>query len=254
MHQSYTIHEIAELSGVSIRTLQYYDQIGLMSPGREENNYRFYTHEDVDRLQQILLYRHMGVKLKSIQGILDDEEFDALAALEDHLITLSAQQEELKLLVQNVQNTLAHMKGERMMTDSEKFEGMKKRMLEENEEKYGKEIREKYGEDTIAKSNEAFAGLTEEQWEHSQTLEKAFKAKLEEAIATNASPESELAQEACELHEQWLSLFWPKGHYSREAHVGLAEMYIADERFHTYLGLEASKYFLEAVSYRALLD
>lgn len=82
----YTINELAKLAGISTRTLRYYDEIGLLSPARmSSNKYRIYGQEDVDRLQQILFYRELGVSLKEIKKILSSEYFDRLAALEDHL-------------------------------------------------------------------------------------------------------------------------------------------------------------------------
>ena len=81
----YTIKELADLSGVTTRTLRHYDEIGLLSPSRQESSgYRIYTEKEVDLLQQILLYRSMNFKLSKIKEILTDENFDLNKALMDY--------------------------------------------------------------------------------------------------------------------------------------------------------------------------
>lgn len=249
--KTYSVCDLAKLSGVSARTLHYYDQIELLQPQRADNNYRSYGEAELDRLQQILLYRRLGVKLKEIKDILDAEAFDAGRALEMHLEKLEEQQLQTQQLIKNVKKTIAHLKGGTPMKDKEKFEGFKQKLISDNEEKYGAEIREKYGDDTIDASNAKLAGMTPEQWQRSQDLDRAFKEKLSAAMQTEEGPTSSLAQEACELHKEWLCLFWQDGHYSPEAHLGLAEMYLADERFSEYLGIEAGTFFRDALAYRA---
>ena len=85
----YSIQELAKLAGVTTRTLRWYDQIGLLKPGRvAESGYRYYGDAQVDRLQDILYYRALGVELAQIRECLDDPAFDRLAALRSHLAAL----------------------------------------------------------------------------------------------------------------------------------------------------------------------
>ncbi|WP_139650569.1 MerR family transcriptional regulator [Raoultibacter phocaeensis] len=137
----YSVHELAKLSGVSVRTLHHYDAIGLLCPKRAENNYRVYEACEVDRLQQILLYREVGLGLADIKALLDDQAFDVERALEDHLARLVEQRERTDALIASVEKTLASKKGTITMNDTEKFEGFKKKLVEENERTYGKEAR-----------------------------------------------------------------------------------------------------------------
>lgn len=232
--KKYTVNELAELSGVSVRTLHYYDEIGLLHPVRRENNYRNYGAAEVNRLQQILLYRKGGVSLKDIKKLLDDSSFDAQEALEEHLERLKDQQKQVAKLIESVEKTLLSIKKEIPMEDKEKFEGFKRELIEENEKKYGKEIREKYGDNQVDASNAKLAGMSESQWNQAQALEQKLKDNLREAMETTGDPASPLAQEACDLHRQWLCFFWKDGMYSKEAHLGLAEGYVADERFKEY--------------------
>ena len=92
----YTIQKLAELAGVTTRTLRWYHRIGLLTPSRiGENGYRYYGGAEVDRLQQILFYRALGVELAQIKECLDDPSFDRLAALRTHLTALEAERERL---------------------------------------------------------------------------------------------------------------------------------------------------------------
>jgi len=114
------------------------------------------------------------------------------------------------------------------MKDNEKFEGFKKKLVEENEDKYGREIREKYGDDTVNASNAKMMNMTKDQYEAFEKLGQEVLDTLEAAFATG-DPAGELGQKTADLHRQWLSYTW--GSYSKEAHAGLAQMYVDDERF-----------------------
>lgn len=243
----YSVQQLAELSGVSVRTLHYYDEIGLLRPARSMNGYRRYQQEEVDKLQQILLYRRMQVKLTDIKTILENDDFDALDTLETHLEKLQEQQRITDRLIQSVEKTIAHLKGEHTMTDKEKFEGFKQQLISDNEEKYGEEAREKYGSDAVDESNARLAGMSPEQWEKSQQLDKMFKEKLIGAFRSGSDASCAEAQEACSIHAEWLRMFWGKGKYNKQAHLGLAQTYLADERFREYLDEDTSEYFCEAL-------
>ena len=96
----YSIQELSRLSGATTRTLRWYDQIGLLKPSRvAESGYRYYGGAEVDRLQDILYYRALGVELARIKECLDDPSFDRLAALKSHLAALEAEQERLEAAV-----------------------------------------------------------------------------------------------------------------------------------------------------------
>jgi DNA-binding transcriptional MerR regulator len=132
----------------STRTLRYYDEIGILKPARiNSSGYRIYGQKEVDRLQQIMFYRELGVSLENIKDIVTSPSFDGAAALKEHHEKLLEKRNQLDLLIANVEKTIALTEGRINMSDKEKFEGFKKNMIDENEKKYGKEIREKYGRD-----------------------------------------------------------------------------------------------------------
>ncbi len=228
----YSINALAKLAGVSVRTLHYYDEIKLLTPGRiSSNGYRVYGEKEVDSLQQILFYRELGLPLDEISQIMHARDYDGAAALTQHLMSLIAKRDRLDLVIANVQKTIAAKKGEITMTDKEKFEGFKKKLIDENEEKYGKEVRAAFGDQTVDDSNAKLMGLTPEKYAEVQELSLQINQTLKQAME-QGDPAGELAQKVCGMHKKWLSYYWKK--YSKEAHMGLAQTYVDDPRFRKY--------------------
>ena len=230
----YTVKELARLSGLTPRTLRYYDAIGLLRPRRgRENDYRLYGPGEVDRLQQILLYRDMGLPLEEIKNLLDAPEFDREAALREHLLRLQERRREVDALICAVQNTLYAIEGGTAMMDKDKFEGMKRQAIAENEAAYGKELREKYGDDTVEKHMARVSGMSAQEWEEAKKDEDAYKEALRRAVEAG-DPAGTDAGEAVRLHAAWLGHYWPEGAVTPEAHIGMAETYTQDGRFTDY--------------------
>ena len=228
----YTINNLAQLAGLSTRALRYYDQIGLLHPTRiNSNDYRIYSEKEIDALQQILFYRELGMALKEIKKIMQSEDFDVTTSLENHLSVLLQKRERLDILINNVKKTISKNKGEIAMSDKEKFEGFKEKLIEENEKKYGKEMRSKYGNEAVNESNEKLQGLSKEEYIEGERLQEELDETLRAALLSN-NPSSELAQKACNLHRRWLCIYYP--HYNKEYHKALGELYVSDERFKAY--------------------
>lgn len=228
----YTVQKLAKLAGVSTRTLRYYDEIGILKPARiNSSGYRIYGQNEVNRLQQILFYRELGVNLTDIKQIMTNPAFDESKALKEHREQLLDERKQIDLLIANVEKTIAQKEGRVSMSDQEKFEGFKKKALEENEKNYGNEIRDKYGNETVKQSNEKFMNMSKEDHEAVTRLSEQLMETLSDAMKTG-DPAGELGQKAAELHKQWIMYFWPQ--YSKEAHAGLAQMYVDDERFTAY--------------------
>ncbi len=228
----YTVQKLGLLAGVSTRTLRYYDQIGILKPGRiNSSGYRIYGQPEVDRLQQILFYRELGVSLEEIKDLITSPSFDAVLALKQHRKKLLEKREQLDALIANVDLTLAQREGIETMSDKQKFEGFKQKSIDDNEKKYGEEIRAKYGADQVDKANMKIKNMTEKQYDEVEQLGMDINTTLAEAFATG-DPAGELAQKAADLHRQWLSFYWDS--YSKEAHAGVAQMYVDDERFTAY--------------------
>lgn len=228
----YTVQKLSKLAGISTRTLRYYDEIGILKPARiNSSGYRIYGQGEVDSLQQILFYRELGVSLENIKKIVTSPIFDSTAALKEHREKLLEKRKQLDILIDNVDRTIAATEGRIKMSDKEKFEGFKQKMIDDNEKKYGEEIRAKYGDEQVDKSNKKIKDMNEEQYAQAEKLGVDVINTLSKAFATG-DPASELAQKAADLHRQWLSCYWDR--YSKEAHAGVAQMYVDDERFTAY--------------------
>ena len=223
----YTVQKLTRLAGVSTRTLRYYDEIGILKPARiSSSGYRIYGQKEVDLLQQIMFYRELGVSLPDIREILTSPDFDKVKALKEHKNRLLEQRNRLDMLIRNVEKTIAYTEGRIKMTDKEKFEGFKQKIIEENEKKYGEEARQKYGDDDVDKSNAILKNMTQGQYEELQRTEEKCRKTLLEAFKTG-DPAGPLAQEAADLHRKWITFFW--GDYNKEAHAGVAQLYVDDE-------------------------
>lgn len=232
----YTVQKLAKLAGVTGRTLRYYDEIGILKPARiSASGYRIYGQAEVDKLQQILFYRELELDLESIQKIINAPSFNEVEALKEHRDKLLTKQKRLEGLIESVDRTLAAKEGSISMSDKEKFEAFKQNMIDENEAKYGKEVRGKYGNETIDKSNAKVKGMSKNQYEQGEKLGEEVLEVLNQAFKTG-DPAGELAQKAADLHRQWLGYYWDS--YSKEAHAGLAQMYVDDERFTAFYDKE----------------
>lgn len=119
------------------------------------------------------------------------------------------------------------------MTDKERFEGMKARVIAENEATYGAEARAAYGDAAVDAANERLAAMAEEEWNDVEALGEAILEQLKVAQATGNAEGAE-ARALCAMHAHWLQMHWGEGTYSPEAHVALAEGYVADPRFTAY--------------------
>ena len=222
---TYTIATLAELSGVTTRTLRYYDQIGLLPAQRSSNGKRTYDASSVDMLQQILFYRNLGFSLAQIQQLIQAPQFDRVAALR--------QQQTLARLIQTVEKTIAQAEGRISMTDAEKFEGFKQQRIAQNERDYGPEIRLRYGDAAVEAAHDAYLQCTQADLADMQTLDERIRTQLEQAVLQQAAPDGPMGRAIVQLHRQWLSYTWPSN-YTQQAYQGLADLYVQDTRFTQY--------------------
>jgi len=181
-----------------------------------------------------MFYRELGVSLEKIATIIKSPIFDGVSALQEHRQQLLDKRAQLDLLISNVDKTIAQKEGKIIMTDQEKFEGFKHKMVQDNEEQYGKEARERWGNEAVERSNAKVKGMTKEQYDKLNELTKELYSTLHAAFKTGdpagaGDPAGELAQKAADLHKQWLCFYWDS--YSKEAHAGVAQMYVDDPRF-----------------------
>ena len=249
----YSIQQLSRLSGVTTRTLRWYDEIGLLKPSRvAESGYRYYSGVEVDRLQDILYYRALGVELAQIKECLDNPSFDRLAALRSHLTALETEQKRLQALIRSVKDTIRAQERNEIMSDAQKFEAFKERVVAHNEQTYGAEIRAKYGDEQVDAVHAAVMGLTQAQYEEWSNLGQEIQNRLEEAVQAGLSPQSEEGQAITNLHRRWLTV--TDNRYDPAKHRGIAELYVVDERFTAYYDRQVSgcaRFLRDAVRYWA---
>lgn len=233
MFVEYGIRELAEMAGVSARTLRWYDSLGLLKPSRVgENGYRYYSSAEADRLQHILFYRALGVDLKQIASLLDDPGFDRLTALRGHLAALESRRDQLDGMISSLRRTISAEERNENIMDKDKFEAFRKKAVQENEARYGAEARSKYGNEAVDASNRRMMNMSQEQYAEWQSIGDEIIARLEKAVAENADPSGSEGKSIAELHKKWLCFTWEK--YTLQAHKGVAQMYVLDERFTQY--------------------
>ncbi|MBE6480095.1 MAG: MerR family transcriptional regulator [Atopobiaceae bacterium] len=247
---TYTVHQLADLAGTSVRALHHYEDQGLLHPHRRPNGYREYGPADVERLQQVLVLRACGMPLGDIRDLLGAPGYDARSALEGHLVALEDQRRELDALIMTVRRTIDSLEGDATMTDSERFEGLKRKAVDENERRFGAEARGRHGDDAVDAANERLLAMDEATWNDLGALEGRIIELLGAAMATGdpASPE---ADALCKAHVRWVQLHWGEGAWSPQAHLGLAHGYLADDRFVEYYdsraGAGATEFLVRAL-------
>lgn len=229
----YSVSQLAKAAGLSVRTLRYYDEIGLLVPQRAANGYRSYGPEEVHRLQHILLLRSCGLPLADIAEALATPTFDLESHLRGHLLALRRQATELAQTIQVTQQALNGLEEFKTMNDEQRFEKLKQEAVERFEEEYGEESRALYGDEVIDEANERMRSMSKLAWNAKEELEQRIKEVLIAAMATGdpASPEARMC---AEMHAQWIRVHWGEGAYTPEAHRALADGYLADPRFIAY--------------------
>lgn len=229
---TYSTKQLADLAGVTIRTLRYYDKIGLLKPTRNPNNdYRQYTQAEVNRLQVIRFLQLFEMPLSQIKQLLDGPTDQLTAALIRQRQRITAKRDQLSLLLQTLDQTLE--KGINTMTDDEKFAAFKQQAIQHNEEHFGKEVRDQYGEDVVEASNEKFRKMSQAQVAQLTALQQKILEELKPLVGTT-DYNTAAAKHLFKLHKQFLQLTWPSEQYSEKAHRGLAAMYVSDPRFTKY--------------------
>lgn len=229
----YSIQELSRLAGVTTRTLRWYDKIDLLKPSRTaESGYRLYGPEEVDRLQDILFYRALGVELAQIKECLDDPSFCRITALRKHLTTLEAEQKRIASLIQSVKETIEAEERNISMDDEKKFEVFKRNALEEYEKMYEREARILYGDDAVNDTKQNMMDMTLEQYQQSESLNSEILSRLEMAVSAEIAADSKEGKEIVDLHRRWLA--GQVKNYSASMHKGLAMLYVTDERFTQY--------------------
>lgn len=212
------VKEVSRLTGVSVRTLHHYDDIGLLTPDNStEAGYRIYSDDNLATLQQILFFRELGFSLKRIKELLDSPTFDRQEAFEMQRAMLVDKRKQLDSMIATIDKTIQQGKGEYTMTNEEKFKG-----FDFSKNPYEQEARERWGDKAVDASNQKATKFGPELGEEMNRI--YFKL----AEIRHLDPASEEAQAGI---DEWFVLLNKMGDYSLEAFAGLGQMYVDDERF-----------------------
>ena len=221
---AYTVKQLAELAGVSVRTLHHYDHIGLLRPSaRTRAGYRLYQRGDLLRLQQILFFKELDFALAEIGDILDDPDFDEVKALEDHRRLLEQRANRIALLINTIDKTIHERKENTMpLTDAELYEGFTDAEIQEMK----REVHERYDPELVKIANQNVRNMSKAQWQAVKNEGEAVTLAI--AALQDRDPSDPEVQKLMARHHAHMENFYP---VSAEIYKGLGQMYVMDERF-----------------------
>ena len=236
------IKEFAKLTGVSVRTLHYYDEIGLLKPAfiDERNGYRDYDEKSLGRMAEILFYRELDFSLKSILEIISSPDYDKAMAIRKQKELLTLKKERLERLISALDEA---EKGEIPMNtfNNNEYEAARKQYVDEAKQRWG-------NTDAYKECDQKTAGYSADKWNDVNSGLNAVLSEFAAALKEGAVPESETAQSLVKKLQQYITdNFY---NCTSEILAGLGQMYVADERFKNNIdknGAGTAEFISEAI-------
>jgi len=225
-----TVKQVAKISGVSVRALHHYDEIGLLTPARiGRNRYRYYGDEELLRLQQILLHRELDIPLERIKEILDDPKFDQRQALLDQRDKLAKQARRYAQLVRTIDRTIARLNGDDAMRNADLYKGISPEKQAEYEawliERYGGDLPER-----IAVSRKKYEALTDAEKKALMDELAEVEQAWADAMKNGISADSKALDPLLKRHRAWVAAMWDKP-CPPGAYHGLADLHLSHPDF-----------------------
>jgi DNA-binding transcriptional MerR regulator len=254
---SYTINKIAQMAGVTLRTLRYYDKIGLLVPSqRSEAGYRLYTDEDAGRLQQILLFRELDFPLENIRQIMVNPAYDRKKALVLQADTLKKRADRYMRLSELAKETLRNLEGGTKMDSKEMFKAFDYDKMMEEQKQYEGEVKERWGNTEAYRiSKERTSKYSREDWERINAENEGALQELVACFKEGVAYDDPRMMAVCgKLRGHIDKNFYP---CSLEMYSNLGNMYVMDERFTAFYdkfapGLAA--YYNEAIQHYCITN
>ena len=217
------IKEFAKLCGVSVRTLHYYDEIGLLKPAfvDEQNGYRFYDEKSLERIQEILFYRELDFPLKSISEILSSPDYDKQKALKEQRKLLILKKQRLERIIDALDDA---EKGKITMNafDNNDFDTARKQYEAEAKERWGKT-------DAYKEHEQKTADYSKDKWQQVNDGLNEVLAQFADCLQSGQASDSNEAQALVKELQSYIT----ENYYTcgNDILKGLGQMYVADERF-----------------------
>lgn len=244
---AYTVNKLAKLSGVSVRTLHFYDEIGLLKPAYYgENNYRYYEEEQLLFLQQILLYRELGFSLSDIQKIVTSADFNKIDALISHKDVIMQNIGRNQQLLKTIDKTIAHLRGNLKMKEEELYYGFDS----ESQKQYESELMQDgiVAPELMDEYREKISKWTKQDKANFIQEGKNINYELIYAIENNLDPSSDEVQGIVSRHHAWVG--WNP---TKEKYIGLTQLYQTPEfkEFYNKLHPKLLDFIVEAMKFFA---
>ena len=223
--KTYTVNQLTQLAGISVRTLHHYDDIGLLKPAFTGNNrYRYYGEEELLRLQQILIHRELDIPLADIAAMLDAPGFDRVQTLQQQRERLKSQAKRYARMVKTIDRTIARLKGDRAMKDADLYSGV---VSPEKQAEYEAWLVERYGpnmEVQIEHSRKAMSKMSKDEIAASMKELEAVEQGMAEGLRRGIPPQAASLDPMLERHRAWVGRAWG-GNCPPETYAGLADIY-----------------------------
>jgi len=219
---AYTVKQVAKLSGVSIRTLHFYDEIGLLKPAYVgSNGYRFYEEKELLQLQQILFFRELGFELKKIQKILGKKDFDQIAALRSHAQVLEKNVARTKELIKTIDKTIKHIQGTKKMKEVDLYCGF---VTKEEQAQYLSYLKNRFGADHpyFEEAERNVKNWTQDSLKQYKNETERDMKELVRLMQGGFSPDSAEVQRLVKNLYDWVKGFWTP---DKKSFIELGQMY-----------------------------
>ena len=251
---AYTVKQLAKISGVSIRTLHWYDEIGLLKPAYQgANGYRYYEEKQCLRLQQILFFKELGLPLNEIQKLLIQSDFDHIKTLETHKQVLEQDINRKNQLIATIDKTIQHLRGKYKMSSKELYYGFDSKRQKEYEQ-YLVEYRGLPAEKLLEQSKKRTAKWDAQEWDTVKNEGDAIHKELTQQINQGASPLSPEVQAIIHRHYLMISRFY---HPTKTLYIGLTQLYAEHPDFRKFFDVYHPKmieFISEAMCFYANLN
>ena len=225
---AYTVKNLSELSGVTVRTLHFYEEAGLLKPAYYgSNGYRYYEESELLQLQQILFFKELGFSIKQISKVLGRNDFDQLAALHAHRKALSQEREKIGTLIETIDGTIKHLKGKKKMKDREFFSGFSLLTKGKGNESY-------FAAEELVLNSLKQPGLEVDEIQREQIAKigNEIYGKVADCMEKGLSPTSDQVQRLIKKHHTFTEQF---NHATKKVYTALADLYEEHPEFRKQL-------------------